>query len=181
MSPILSLSLDLLVISLLVAAIVYAAVLSRRLREVRESRGEMAEMVAQLNETTTRAETAVQLLRQASVENGDELQGVIQQARNLQSDLSMMVQQAEAMAQRLEDGSRQAAAGARSRLVAEGAAEPVAPPPARAEPAPRRADSGLPPRRADAAPPAQPSGGTGGAEPRSQAERDLLKAIENMR
>lgn len=180
MSPILSLSLDLLVISLLVAAIVYAAVLSRRLREVRESRGEMAEMVAQLNDTTTRAETAVQLLRRTSVENGDELQGMIQQARNLHSDLSMMVQQAEAIAQRLEDGSRQAAADARARMVTEGATERPAPPP-RAEPALRRADSGLPPRRADAAPSAQQSGAAGGAEPRSQAERDLLKAIENMR
>ncbi|CAK0766689.1 putative DUF6468 domain-containing protein [uncultured Gammaproteobacteria bacterium] len=105
--------LDMVVIVLLGATITYAVMLNRRLVVLRESRADLENLVKGLAESTTRAESAVKGLRRAAVETGEGLQKTIEQGQALQDDLKMMIESADALANRLEG----AASGDRPRSL----------------------------------------------------------------
>jgi hypothetical protein len=93
MSPI-SLSLDLLLMLLLVAALGFGWRLERRLKALRESHADFAGAVADLDRAAQRAEVGLAQLRQATDEAVDLLAGRIEKAREMASRLETLTQRA---------------------------------------------------------------------------------------
>ena len=101
MSPTLTLILDLVMVGLLAATIAYAIILNKQIVKLRESRGEMAELVRGLNEAMSRAETGVRSLKKTAHDTGDDLQRTVAKAQTLRDELEFMIEAADAMANRL--------------------------------------------------------------------------------
>lgn len=208
MSPLVSIIIDVVMVGLLAATIAYAIILNRQIIALRESRGEMAELIQGLNDAMARAEAGVRTLKKAAGDTGEDLQRTVNKAQTLRDELEFMIEAADALANRLgnvgeRDGGRDAGrrdSGARPAAVAPALASRapaktplVAPRPAlRSLPveddhdhhdhAPPPARLEAPPRRAAARaePPAEARDPiTRDGESLSRAERELLQAIEN--
>ncbi|QCG96644.1 DUF3053 domain-containing protein [Azospirillum sp. TSA2s] len=209
MSPLVSIIIDVVMVGLLAATIAYAIILNRQIIALRESRGEMAELIQGLNDAMARAETGVRTLKKAASDTGEDLQRTVNKAQTLRDELEFMIEAADALANRLgnvgdRDGGRRDSGrdGGRSTAVAPALASRapaktplVAPRPALRSlpveddhdhdhddhaPPPARLDA--PPRRAAARaePPAEARDPiTRDGESLSRAERELLQAIEN--
>jgi len=95
MSPI-SLTLDLLLMLLLMAALGFGWRLERRLKGLRESHAEFAGAVADLDRAAQRAEVGLAQLRQATDEAVDLLAGRIEKARELTAKLEKLTDEASA-------------------------------------------------------------------------------------
>lgn len=115
MSPTLTLALDLLMVILLVATIVYAIILNRQIVRLRESRGEMVELVKGLNEAMAKAETGVRGMKRTAGETGESLQRTIDKAAGLRDELQFMIEAANTLADRLSGYSDNARAASPSR------------------------------------------------------------------
>jgi len=110
----LSLIIDLVVAGLLVATIVYASVLNRKLATLRSSKQEMESLAGRLVESTQHAERALADLKSAANETGDQLERRVGEARNLVDDLRFLVDKGSGLADRLAsdiDKSRQSGRG----------------------------------------------------------------------
>lgn len=194
MSPMVSLILDLVIVGLLAATIAYAIILNKQIIKLRESRGEMAELIHGLNEAMAKAETGVRGLRKAASDTGEDLQRTVTKAQTLRDELQFMIEAADTLANRLgnvgdRDGGRgESVRGSAARVPVKPAlaprplARPIedqdddhhdAPPPPRLEAPQRRAPA---PEARDASP-RDPM--TRDGESLSRAERELLQAIEN--
>ncbi len=193
--------LDLLVASLLIATIVYAVRLNKRLAVLRDDRAQLQDMIKGLQKATEQADEAVGGLRLSAADAGRSLHDVVERAQSLKSDLMFITEKADGAADRLE-----------AVLKAQREA-PVAPAPAAAPQAPpverRRqprvdvdgvaadakgaqsrlssllkqaeAQQAAPPRPAAPPPPAAAAVEEPERAPQSRAERDLLRALEGRR
>jgi len=152
---------------LMVAVIVYAMLLNKRLGNWREGKAELQRATSEFVKAATRAEEAIAELKAASEASGRLLEDQTRKALSLKDDLEILVHRAEPTADRLSDALR-------PRAVAQ--ASP--PPPAiREREFPNvaaRARDEMPPVRA-AEPPLE-RGPT-----RSLAEQELLRAIADRR
>ncbi|WP_029008963.1 DUF6468 domain-containing protein [Azospirillum halopraeferens] len=201
MSPTIALVLDLVLVGLLVATIAYAIILNKQIVRLRDSRSEMADLIAGLNEAMTKAELGVRGMKRTASDTGEELQRTIDRGRALRDELQFMIEAADTLANRLGGVSNTERPPPRTAAVA---APPPAPrtgggivvrPAAAAAAAaifrPHDADvigdepapSPLSPssRRAAEPPPAGPDTPREGEENLSRAERELLRALENRR
>jgi hypothetical protein len=144
--------LDGLLVVLLSATLFHAVRLDRALGVLKRDRAELETLVATFNASTHAAGAGVERLRGATDGAGRQIQRQIDAATTLKEDLTFLVQRGEGLADRLDEIVR----AARPALAA---AEPAVP------------------RKAYAAVTAGPE------EPklRSQAERDLLKALRMAR
>ncbi len=153
--------LDIAVILLLVPTIIYAVILNRRLSALRKSREELAKVVNSFNEATMRAEAGIPKLKKATTEANHTLKDRVEKAQTLRDDLAFMIERAEELATRLEGAAR-----ADARVAG--------------------------PRDSDFPPPQRAVGGRAAAaravnqspafdEERSEAERELLKALQSAR
>ena len=126
MSPLVSIIIDVVMVGLLAATIAYAIILNRQIIALRESRGEMAELIQGLNDAMARAETGVRTLKKAASDTGEDLQRTVNKAQTLRDELEFMIEAADALANRLgnvgdRDGGRDAGrrdSGARPAAVA---------------------------------------------------------------
>ena len=180
--------LDIVVSVLMVATIAYATRLNTRLAALRKNRDDLARTILGFNEATLRAESSIPKLRKAAEEAGQALQDRVEKAQSLRDDLAFMIERADTMANRLENAvrsaridppARPAPAPAPAAAVARPAPTPAAAPPARpAAPAPAAAA-----RSAQQAAVASVSAAAelGGDDDRSEAERELLRALQAMR
>jgi chromosome segregation ATPase len=172
MDDTLNLLLDVIIIVLLVPTIVYAVILNTRLKQLRDNRDDLARLVAAFNDATARAESGIPKLRRAADEAGQALQERVEKAQTLRDDLAFMTERADSMAGRLENSVRQAR-------------DEVRPPPPAPQPqvAPARAPRTAP--RAQPAPamaePAEPALPDPVDDERSEAERELLRALQAVR
>ena len=194
--------LDLLVAALLVATIVYAVRLNKRLAVLREDRAQLQDMIKGLQKATEQADEAVGGLRLSAADAGRSLHDVVERAQALKSDLMFITEKADGAADRLE-AVLKAQREAPIAPAAPSAAAQAAPTEARRRPPPRvdvdgvaadakgaqsrlssllkQADStqASPPR------PTSPSPAAAAEEPerapQSRAERDLLRALEGRR
>ncbi len=141
--------LQLLLLVLLGVAIPFAVRLERALREIRKDRGAMEISAQGLSEAAGAAESAILRLRATAELAGRQVNDRIAAAEPLRDDLRYLIERAESLADRLEGVVR---AG----RPAAGGNEPIAP---------------VAPTRP--APPSIDEAGT----LRSQAERDLLRAL----
>ena len=168
--------LDLFVAALLIATIVYAMLLSRRLGALRNDKEQLEALVHSLDQSATRAESGIATLKEAADQIGRELQQKVEQGQGLRSDLSYMIDLAANLADRLETVIRSGREDGKPAAQTGAAPEPAAQP--RRNPARPAVEPSLVAER-DAA-----SGGK--VEPRvtgfpSRAERLLRRALEARR
>lgn len=174
--------LDLLVSVLLVATIGYAVMLNQRLTQLRKNRDDLAKIIVSFNEATVRAETAIPKLRKAAEDAGQSLQERVEKAQSLRDDLAFMIERADTMANRLENAVRSARTEARPGAAPAPSAKEstrdsaresgrMAPPPERAASQSSRAATVA----------AAAAAADMDVDDRSEAERELLRALQSMR
>ena len=96
-----SLIVDIVMAGLLVATIVYASVLNRKLATLRSSKQEMEALSGRLVESSQHAERALSDLKKAASESGDDLERRIAEAQGLVDDLRFLVDKGSGLADRL--------------------------------------------------------------------------------
>jgi uncharacterized protein DUF6468 len=160
-------ALDILLVVLLAATLFHAVRLERALGAVKQDRAALQELVASFEASTRAAETGIERLHAATEGPGRQIQRLIESGTTLKKDLTFLVQRGEGLADRLDECLRAA------RPVIAASESPAPRSPYAAQPEPHEA-----PRRRTNVEPA-----THDAEPkvRSQAERDLLKALRMVR
>ena len=155
--------LDIVLVVLLTATLFHAVRLERALGVLKRDRAALETLVATFNASTRAAEAGIERLHVAADGSGRQIQRQIDTATTLKEDLTFLVQRGEGLADRLDDGVR----AARPMLSTVGKS------PARQS------------YRTQSDPPAEPPAdhGVRDTDPkvRSQAERDLLKALRMVR
>jgi len=167
--------LELVLILLLAATLFHAMRLERALGVLKRDRAVLEELVAGFNESTRQAESGIERLRSAADGAGRQIGKQIEQAQLLHDELDFLADRSDKLAQRLESAIRNARmlqdaqplSASVPAAPAAGAGAPAAVPFARPEPR--------------LGPQAQPAGNDDAADDmtqlRSQAERDLLRAL----
>lgn len=150
--------LDILIIVLLMATIVYAGILNRRLSRFRDTKAELERATRSFAEAAVRADAGLRNLREIAGTSGPGLTKAVDRAQTLREELSFLVETAEALAVRLE-GAAQGVGGQGASAKARVKGKATAGHNGSAEPEPVA--------MSDIA--------------RQQASRDLLKALENLR
>ncbi len=173
--------LDLIVTVLLITTIGYAIMLNQRLTQLRKNRDDFAKIVQSFNDSTLRAESSIPKLRKAAEDAGMALQERVEKAHSLRDDLAFMIERADTMANRLENSVRTARAEVRPAASAPGGAAVAAVPGGALASRPPPASFSL--SGTGSRSPASPSSldGGGGDDDRSEAERELLRALQAMR
>ena len=98
----LGLAFDFLVAVLLVATIVYAAILNRKLTQLRDAKDEMARLLDDFGQAAERAAGSLKALREAADEAGVSLQRDIDKGNSVADDLMFLIERAGGLADRLE-------------------------------------------------------------------------------
>lgn len=151
-------------LALLGATLFHAVRLERALGVLRRDRAALEELVAGFNSSTRAAEQGIERLRGAAEGAGRQMQRQVETATGLKDDLLFLIERGERLADRLDAIVRAA------RPAVPTAAPEVAP----AEPAMAEDGDAFPPLGAGPRPAAA-------AGLRSQAERDLLRALRMAR
>jgi hypothetical protein len=169
----LNLLLDIIIIVLLAATIVYAVILNSRLAQLRDNRDDLARLVAAFNDATARAESGIPKLRRAAEEAGNALQERVEKAQTLRDDLAFMIERADSMAGKLENSVR----------MARDEVRPAVPVPAMPQVAPARSTRAAKAVEPPPPPPepVEPDFPDGSDDERSEAERELLRALQAVR
>ncbi len=169
-----SLVIDAIIAVLLVATIAYAAVLNRKLGVLRDAKSEMETLIASFSESTQRAGSGVESLKQEAGRSGKALQSKVESARGLVDDLGFLIETGTRLAERLDGGIGVARARPVVGLDDERSPAPRSPAarPAAAEAA--KANSVAAGAVGDAA--SGPSG-----PDLAEAESELVKALQGMR
>jgi hypothetical protein len=172
------LALEVALLLLLGATLFHAVRLERALGVLKRDRAVLEELVAGFNDSTRQAEAGVERLRGAADGAGRQIARQIEQAQRLRDDLAFLSERGEKLAERLEAGVRSA------RMMGDHVAfAPVSPPApvynaptfsAPAFSAPAMAVTPASVARFDTEP-------AGGPRLRSEAERDLLRALRAAR
>jgi hypothetical protein len=167
--------LNILLMVLLAATLFHAVRLERALGALKRDRSALEALVGTFNASTRAAESGIERLRVATDGAGRQIQRQIDTATTLKDDLTFLVQRGEGLADRMDElvrATRPALAGAEQQTSRTPyRQQPDSPPPYR-----QQAD-GPPTYRQQSDHPAREE------EPRvrSQAERDLLKALRMAR
>lgn len=163
------LALDLVLILLLLVTIVYVALLQRRLTLLRKDRDAVDASIERMNEATRRAEASLKGIRQTAEQARVTLDDPMARAQALRDELSFLIQRADAAGERIANGVSS---------VGPAAAAPTARPrpPAASGKAPAgKAGADGPVGRDDRRPDDTSD------DVRSQAERDLMNALRDVR
>jgi hypothetical protein len=189
----LSFALNILIAALLVAVIVYAVILNRKLGGLRDHKADFEKLLAAFDESTKRAENSVKTLKASAEQQMKALQQPVQRAEAMRDELAFIVKRADEVAERLTNSISTARGGGDSAAKAQagdggrdagrdfgrdsgrdtGAGEArrgVAPPTRGARQV----------ARADGESAAEPDSGSGEGV-RSKAETELLKALRGLR
>jgi len=172
MSPVnLGLVGDGLLALLLVVVIGFAIQLNRRLSAWRQESGAMEQQIATLTAALIRAEQALGTMKGIARDEVAALDAAQKKAQSLRDDLAFLQERGAALADRLEQAVRQGlTVAAEPPRAAVAPAPSAAPSPAPSAPVPAAA---MPPRQATPKPETERA--------MSNAERELLKALEAMR
>jgi hypothetical protein len=93
---------DVLVAILLVATIVYAVVLNRKLTALRRAKAEMDATVVRFAESTGKATSGIAALKAHAQESGAALESTLTRAHSLADDLTFLIERGSNLANRLE-------------------------------------------------------------------------------
>ncbi|MDF1721311.1 MAG: DUF6468 domain-containing protein [Minwuia sp.] len=117
MSLDLNLLLDVLLVVLLTATVIYCFVLNRRLGQLRNAQGEMANLVRSFDQSTERARSSIDELKQTAGAVGLELEGRVGKARAMLDELQLVTTSGERVADRIEKGVDHRKAGTSAKQV----------------------------------------------------------------
>lgn len=92
---------DLMLAALMVATIVYAVILNRRLSAFRQGKEELRALIADFTVATEKARAGLDQLRDVSDESAKALDGVIAEAKSLREDIGFLIDRGAAVADRL--------------------------------------------------------------------------------
>lgn len=109
-----SLIVELIVAGLLIATIIYAAILDRKLGALRKSKDEMESLIKDFADSTVKAEQGLAELRAHAGQSGKSLQQQVDEAAKMLTDLKFLVERGETLSDQLENAS----AGLRDNLGA---------------------------------------------------------------
>lgn len=182
---------NIIVILLLIPTIIFALLLNRRLEILRNSRADLGRLIEAFNDATTRAESGIPRLKQAADSAGAQLKDQIARAQTLHDDIAFMLERAESVVSKLDSAVARPP-------VREPRRDRPAEPREEQKPRPRRALVESPEdlissavsaaedilRDADGKTKKRPAFGAFSDEDpgdRSEAERELLKALQSMR
>ena len=167
--------LEAVLVLLLAATLFHALRLERALGVLKRDRAVLEELVEGFNESTRQAESGIERLRHAADGAGRQMAKQIETAQRLRDDLSFLADRSDRLAERLESAVRAARMVADSSVLPSANVAPVPLPPPQPEPEARQ-----PPPSVQVM---QAAGAEGESQPRlrSQAERDLLRALRGAR
>jgi hypothetical protein len=181
--------LEIVLLLLLAATLFHALRLERALGVLKRDRAVLEELVEGFNDSTRQAESGIERLRMAADGAGRQMARQIETAQRLRDDLTFLTERSDRLAERLESAVRSArmfADGAAMAVHGPAAATGQTPPPAvglsqlflaQVPPAPAiTAQPVAPPMLVSAGSATEPDG-DGQPRLRSQAERDLLRAL----
>ena len=97
-----SMAFDLIILLLLVATMVYAIKLNRKLSVLRDTKDEMADMIARFTQATNNAEQGLGAMKEMASGSNAELEARLAKADELRKDLAFLVDKAEGACGRLE-------------------------------------------------------------------------------
>ena len=161
--------LDVVLVILLVATIIYAIVLNRRLAVLRTDRKDLEEFIQRLNGASQRAEAALSGIKVTAEQTQRVLNENGERAQALRDELIFLIERGDKVGERL----------AVSRSVID---ETPAPPPAQT---PEQSPGPASERAPERPPVGRAARSTRAADrddaPRSQAEEDLLRALRDVR
>ncbi|MDV7339071.1 DUF6468 domain-containing protein [Terasakiella sp. A23] len=168
-----ALILDMLIAILLIATIAYAVMLNRRLSELRKDQSELEQLAQSFNDATIRAEESIHKLTGSADEMKRDVQDTLKKAENLRDDLNFLIDRAGTSADKLEEQVRNnrpeppAYAGKKVK-------DTVASPEPKAQPKVQQPQAA--PVQKETAQPVEDD-----FKPKTDAERELLKALESVR
>lgn len=99
---VITLGLDALMALLLVATIFFCARLNKRIKVLQDSKGELASLIRQFNDSTDRAQQSVIELQSISKKVVENMQGKIEKANFLADDLNYMIEKGNKLADTME-------------------------------------------------------------------------------
>lgn len=194
---------NIVVICLLVPTIVFAIILNKRLEILRNSRADLGRLIEAFNDATTRAESGIPRLKQAADSAGSLLREQIQKAQTLRDDMAFMIERADMIVRRLENSAPSMPPPARpvdgtvnppaetkaassfaskpkkKRVLAENPEDLISSAVSAAQDILRDVEGANVPKPAKTAFAPIPQENIG--DDRSEAERELLKALQSMR
>lgn len=94
---------NLLVIILLIPAIIYVYKLDKNLTLMRQNQKALLKLIEALNEATNKAESSIPKLKSVTESSSNNLQEVVENAKELKDDLLFINERADNLADRLED------------------------------------------------------------------------------
>ncbi len=160
-----ALILDILIAILLIATIAYAVMLNRRLSDLRKDQTELEQLAQSFNEATIRAEDSIHKLTNSADDMKRDVQETLQKAETLRDDLNFLIDRAGTSADKLEEkvrNNRPEPPSYSGKKVKDTVAPPEPKAPKKAAPAPE--------------PEAEEE-----FKPKTDAERELLKALDAVR
>lgn len=167
----LALGLDIVIAVLLCVTIVYAFLLNKRLQALRADRAEMESLLRKFYDATTKADASIKGLKATAESSGKELQEVFDKARSLRDELSFMLERGDLLANQIDSAisaSRPETAGQSLENIFG-----------------KKADAAS--KKAGDAPMGKAGAleallqGDSNYEPKSAAEKELLKALKGVR
>ncbi len=96
-----SMILEGIVAVLLIATIIYAFILNRRLNAWRRDKGELVALIGRFNNAAERAEAGIAALKTASEQTGQSLSAAIAKGQSLRDDFAYLIDRAEPLADRM--------------------------------------------------------------------------------
>jgi biopolymer transport protein ExbB/TolQ len=160
-------ALDAFVAVLLLATIIAAWRLDRRLSTLRREKAALAELMADFGQAAAKADQGLKSLKAAANDVGRDVEALVAKGQGLREDLSFLIERGEPLADRLTDAIR---------------ARQAAPPsPSAAAPATAARSAVLRQSSSRDARATAPVGAGAAVEPRSEIERELLKALAALR
>jgi len=160
-----ALLLDILIAILLIATIAYAVMLNRRLSQLRQDQSELEALANQFNDATLRAEESIHKLTGSADDMKRDVQDTLRKAEALRDDLNFLIERAGVSADKLEE------------KVRNNRPEPPA------YSGKKVKDTVVPPSKDKPQAPVQQAEKEDEEEfkPKTDAERELLKALESVR
>lgn len=101
-----ALLLDILIAILLIATIAYAVMLNRRLSQLRQDQSELETLANQFNDATLRAEESIHKLTGSADDMKRDVQDTLRKAEALRDDLNFLIERAGVSADKLEEKVR---------------------------------------------------------------------------
>lgn len=163
-----ALILDILIAILLVATISYAVMLNRRLAQLRQDQSELEKLTENFNEATLRAEESIYKLTGSTDEMKRDVQETLKKAEALRDDLNFLIDRAGKSADKLEEevrANRKEAAAQQPAYSGKKVKDTVPPPEPKSPPKQKM----------------QALDDEDDFKPKTDAERELLKALESVR